>query len=450
MRALRIELRRSVAAGTALLIIAIGGADFIWGGASVSSWATMTFAQRASLLLLWPLAIGVGAWQARRERLAGVGELFASSPRSPAQRLAPVAAALALAVTVAYLLVLLVGTARVWSGPADMYFTIEGGAAAAVGALALVAAAWLGLWLGRLFPSAFAAPVVTMLGVVLVTLLDELDLRASGPAFSLLQPSLDPPPGDQLQLSLGVSAKQGLWLAALAITAFAITTAVSRRGRLLALVPAAVAALIAVPTLPPGGSYMDPSTVYAQYEDALRPVCTPDLPKVCVMRVHSGILDEATGPAREALRALAFLPDPPTSVTEVPEPLGREPAEPEGTDKLAAARTLSMTLYLDRDGHVEDPELQVDLLLEGAGTPGCSTPEQSERYYAAREIVGLWLSQKSAAAVGESPWTEPVRQGLKALTALPAATQRERIAAFRADALRCGDDLYTDLTRGPA
>ena len=62
MRALRIELRRSVAAGTVLLLIALGAVDLFWGGGGAAGgWATMTFAQRASLLMLWPLDIGAGA-----------------------------------------------------------------------------------------------------------------------------------------------------------------------------------------------------------------------------------------------------------------------------------------------------------------------------------------------------------------------------------------------------
>jgi hypothetical protein len=456
MRALRIELRRSVAAGTVLLLIALGAVDLFWGGGGAAGgWAAMTFAQRTSLLLLWPLAIGAGAWQARRERVAGVAELFVTSPRSPAQRLAPVAAALAIAVVVAYLMMLLVGTARVGLSPADMYFTLEGGVAAAVGALSLVSAAWLGLWLGRFIPSAFTAPVVTMLGVALMTLLDELDMRVSGPAFSLLVPALEIPyQRDHVQLPLGVSGQQGLWLAALAVTAFAVTTAASRRGQLLALVPVALAALIVIPTLPPG----DTDSVYAEDKDARRLVCTQDAPKICVMRVHSGILDEVTGPAREALRVMAFLPEAPTSVAEVPLPaprgpgsIGQENPEPK---ELSDPRTVPLTVYLDRNGHYDELENLIGTLVDGAGTPECGNSEWSferlERYYAARGIAGAWLSRESGVAAPASASSELFDRGWKALTALPVETQRERLIAFRADALRCRGDLYADLTRESA
>jgi hypothetical protein len=339
--------------------------------------------------------------------------------------------------------------------PADVYFTLEGGAAATVGALSLVPAAWLGLWLGRLIPSAFTAPVVTMLGVALMTLLDEVDMRVSGPAFSLLVPALESPyQRDHVQLPLEVSGQQALWLAALAVTAFTVTTAVSRRGQLLALVPVTVAALIVIPTLPPG----DTDSVYTEDKEASRLICTQDAPKVCVMRVHSGILDEVTGPARKALHAMAFLPEAPTSVVEEPQPapggigsLGQAGPRPEDP---ADPRTVGMTVYLDRNGHYDESANLIGALVDGAGTPECATyewsPEQQERYYAARGIAGAWLSQEPGAYVPASPSPELLDQGWKALTALPAEIQRERLITFRRDALRCRGDLYADLTRDSA
>jgi hypothetical protein len=457
MRALRIELRRSVGVGIALLLIALGFADFLW--AEPGGWAAMVFTQRSDLFLTWPLALGAGAWQARRERVAGLNELLATSPRSPARRLAPLAAALAIAVVVAYLAVLLVGTVRLWRSPADLYLTPEGGAAALVGAVSLVTAAWLGLVLGRLIPSAFTAPVVTLLAAAATIGLPELDSRVSGPALSPLLPVVNAPfQQDYVQLPIGLSGQQGVWLAALAVTAFALAAAASGRGRLLALLPAAVAAVIVVPTLSPGAgndssftpaAYNAP-TMFVRDEAALRPVCTQDLPKVCVIRVHSGLLGQVTGPARLALRTLASLPDPPTSVTEVVT----DPAPPEGDDRLAQARTLPLAFELDRNGHVADPGELTGLLLEGAGTPDCSTsgwePERVERYDAARTIAGAWLTRESGAAAPVNQQDELSEQGWKTLTALPAGTQRERIVAFRVDALRCRGDLYTDLTRGPA
>jgi hypothetical protein len=460
MRALRIELRRSSAAGIAVLLLLIGAAGLIWGSNSApGGWASMAYTQRVDLLIMWPLAVGAGAWQARRERLGGVRELFATSPRSLAQRAAPVAAALAIAVVLAYLLLLLVGTVRIVRSPADAYFTLEGGAAAAVGAFSLVPAAWLGLSLGRLIPSAFTAPVVTLLGLAAVVLVDELDGRMSGPAFGLLMPALEAPSQrDHVQLPLAVSGQQGLWLVALAVTAFAITTAASRRGRLLALVPAVAAALIVIPALPPG----DTDLVYADDKDAMRPVCTRDAPKVCVLRVHSGLLGEVTGPARKALQAMAFLPDAPTSVIEMPEPppgsLFVDPAVKTTPEAPVDPRTLPLTVSLNRSGHIDGLEQLATALLQEGAAPSCPASEQGldiggsldHQDWTARNLAWAWLARRAGTPAPELPPDHLFDQGWTTLTALPAGTQQQRITALRANAVRCHGDLYADLTEGAA
>jgi hypothetical protein len=453
MRALRIELRRSAAAGALLLLIVIGVLDFIYS--TPGGWTSMTTVQRAGLLLSWPLAVGVGAWQARRERMAGLGELFATSPRSSAQRLGPVAAALALAVATAYLVVLLVGTAVVWRSPADLYFTLAGGAAAVVGAVSLVAAAWLGLWLGRSIPSAFTAPVVTVLAVALSTLLSELEAQyTTGPAFSMLLPVLEVPyQQDHVQLPLELSAYQGLWLAALAITAFAITTSASWRGRLLSLVPAGAAVLLLVPALP----QMSASQAFVVNKQALTPVCTPDLPKVCVIKAHSGLLDEVTGPSRKALSALSVLRDSPISASEEPEertPLFRHGAAKRDVERPVVAGVLPVRFQTDRKGHVDELDDLTAYLLAGAWSrPDCPpsdwSQEQYDRFYAAQEIAGAWLARQAGVAPLESTQQALFKPGWQALTALPARAQRERITDYRDDVLECrGADPYAQLTKG--
>jgi hypothetical protein len=456
MRAFRIELRRSVAVGTALLLITIGLIDLFWLSASTmqGGWAAMSYSRRTVLSLLWPLAVGAGAWQSRREGLAKVSELFVTSPRSQAQRLAPVATALAIAGVIAYVVPLLAGTVQVWRSPADMYFTLEGVIAGAVGALSLIPAIWLGLWLGRAIPSAFTAPVAAMLGVAAMILVDELDARMSGPAFGLLMPALEAPyQRDHVKLPLEVSGQQGLWLAALAITAFAVTTAASRPRKLLALAPVAVAALIVIPTLPDG----DTDTVYADDRDAMRPVCTTDLPKVCVLRVHSGLLDEVTGPARKALAAVAFLPDAPKSVAEVgqPAPGGYYQQAPAVEPQPADPEVMPLTVYLGRDGHLEDAQELTTLLLQDSADPSCAAPTSgndtagsiNHRDYAARNLAWTWLANKAGAPAPELPPDPLLAQGLKTLTELPAAAQRKRIITMRAHAMSCTDaDLYADLT----
>ena len=453
MRALRIELRRSVAAGAVLLLILVGIAEFLYG--TPGGWTSMTTMQREGMLLSWPLAVGVGAWQARRERMAGIGELFVTSPRSPAQRLAPVALALALAAVSAYLLVLLLGTVLVGRSPADLYFTVAGGAEAAVGAISLVTAAWLGLWLGRLVPSAFTAPLATVLAVALVSVLQELEtFSTTGPAFSLLLPALQTPyQQDHVQLPLELSVRQGVWLAALAVGAFAITTASTWLRRVLALLPAVAAALVLIPALPLASA----SEAFVVNQDALTPVCTQDRPKVCVIKAHSGLLDEVTGPTRAALKVLSALPDPPTSASEIPEPA--TPLFRPGTPEPPVAETprdphvLALQYQRDSRGHVEERgDLTASLLANAWSRPGCPprdwTDQQRERFWAAQDVVGAWLGRQAGVTPAGSSFEELAGPGRQALAALPASTQRERIIAYRDAALACRDvDVYAQLTK---
>jgi hypothetical protein len=456
MRALRIELRRSVAFGLTGLLIALGLANLFWGGlaSATGGWATMSYSERGGLLVMWPLAVGAGAWQARREQNAGLSELVTTSPRSPARRLLPVFAALAIGSVLAYLVVLLIGSVLVWRSPADAYLTADGLVAAAIGALSLVTAAWLGLCLGRTVRSAFTAPLAAVLGLALISLLGELDLRVSGPRFSLMLPALDPPPGDHYELPLSLSGQQGLWLTALAVTAFAVTVASGRPRKALALLPTLAAAALTLPFLPVGGAgytVATVSTVYALDPQAMTPVCTQDAPKVCVMRVHSGLLPEVTGPARKALAALATLPGAPTTVSEVPE------SGADGNPVPVAAGTLPMTIYLERGGHANNPDELIAMMLDGAGTPICPTStlndDQAQRYYVAQEIAGAWATRKAGVTIAESPWPEMFEPGWKTFSALPQDQQRDRVVRFRADALRCdSNELYADLTAagGPA
>ena len=82
-RILGIELRRSAALGSALGLLVVGvlGLFFAEGIGFATGWMQLAMTQRLYLVLLWPLALAAGAWQARREHRSDVAELFASTPR---------------------------------------------------------------------------------------------------------------------------------------------------------------------------------------------------------------------------------------------------------------------------------------------------------------------------------------------------------------------------------
>ena len=157
MRILGLELRRSVAVGAALLTLLVGvAALYLLPERWAAGWMPLVLSSKEYLLLLWPLALAAGAWQGRREHRAKVGELFATTPRSRARRMLPVLIAMGAALGLAYLLVLVAGGVRI--APTASYFPPDVVGIVLVGVLSLVAAAWLGLGLGRLLPALVTAP----------------------------------------------------------------------------------------------------------------------------------------------------------------------------------------------------------------------------------------------------------------------------------------------------
>jgi hypothetical protein len=120
----------------------------------------------------------------------------------------------------------------------------------AVGVVSMVTAVCLGLAVGLLAPSAFTAPVLTLLAVVgTVTLTSWQPQGYTGPMFSLLLPAL-PNYGTDFQIvSPRLGAVQMLWFLAAAATAFMVM-ATRGRTRLLAVLPVVLAGLVVVPQLP--------------------------------------------------------------------------------------------------------------------------------------------------------------------------------------------------------
>src|SRR5215467_11081593 len=142
-RILRIELRRSLALWAGLLIAAVGVFVLFASNPPYRSWLELAVFQRDTMQLTWPLALAAGAWQGTRERRSRVEELLATTSRPRWQRVLPVSAAMAIAVITAYLATFAGATGHLLH--LDGYFSYGVFPLVAVGAVGLVAAAWLGL-----------------------------------------------------------------------------------------------------------------------------------------------------------------------------------------------------------------------------------------------------------------------------------------------------------------
>jgi hypothetical protein len=436
-RILRTEVRRSSALAAGGLVVVLGVAGLysmamtdqtsIWD----TEWTVLAVFQRILLAVLWPLALGAGAWQARRDRRTRMEELLGTTPRPAWRRVLPTSAAMAICLTIGYGALLAAGALRV-AGNTD-YLPVAWIPIALVGALSLIAAGWLGMGIGRLAPSAYTPPILAVAGFLV--LLVPVQVGKGGPIdnIALLAPLFSGPIDEFTTVAGAVNAGQAVWFGGLALGGLALLMVARRRWMAVAVVPVVAGLLIAVPLLdsaPQGGFQAD---LVAASE-----VCTADGgPPVCVTKVHEDGLATLTGPARRALTLMAKLPDAPTSVHEV---TGGRP----GPQPASEVWFHSDNYRAGHDWESSGDELVVRLLA-GAGTRPCLDAE-GQTDYRTRAIVSAWLYGQYPAP-GPKPFGEEATArdaAWQALQARPADEQLRRITAIREEGLVCastgGDD----------
>jgi hypothetical protein len=435
-----IELRRSsgIAAGAVVAALGVAGlymlvltdqAD-LWS----TQWTMLAVFERIMLVLLWPLALGAGAWQARREQRSKMGELLGTTARPLWQRVLPTSAAMAVGLAMGYIAILAAGAIRVASE--SSYFHLGWLVVAAVGALSLVAAGWLGMGIGRLWSSTYTAPALVVLGFVV--LLVPIQLSKDGPpgVAALLVPSFTTNIDEFTKVAASANLGQTVWFVALAVTGFLLAVSVRRRAMFAALVPAALGLVVAVPLLtaaPAAGFEPDPA--------ASAEVCTFDR-VVCVATAHKDALATLEGPARQALKKLAKLPDAPTSLHEITGSLDDWRTRPQPADVV-----WFHSENLKPGGVWQGtPDELMARMLAGAGTRPCSDD------YRPRAIAAAWLYGSFDLP---GPPLQPAERVERvkvwqALQALPESVQRDRIAALRRAARNCQGDLLSVLASGSA
>ncbi|BAL89544.1 hypothetical protein AMIS_43240 [Actinoplanes missouriensis 431] len=433
-RILGIELRRSAALGSALTVFVVGTLllYFAEGIAFATGWMQLAMTQRLFLALLWPIALAAGAWQASREHRSKVGELFASTPRPIHLRVIPILAAMTLAVTAGYLAMGVAG--GLWIVRTAAYVPAQAFVVTAVGVLSLVAAVWLGLAVGRLLPWRATAPVLAVAGLGLLLGIPAAT-RPRGWLALVFSPITEMNmPDAYTTVPARASAAQALWMAALAVTALLLFASRSWRGRVAALLPVVVGAALAITVMPHQNRYVI---------DAIDPVARELVceDRVCVSRVHSGLLPEIAGPAREALTIMAKLPGAPTRVHEDTTTY-RPDVHPEPDPAVALLR-----VEVGTDGHVKDRDGLLAEVVAGAfrNPPSCDDPGlQTDQLAAAYWLIGREpvISAEYPADVGAeivALWSR--------LRELPQDEAQSRVVALRAAGQRCaGVSLFGEST----
>jgi hypothetical protein len=445
-RVLRIELRRSAAIWAAALSFPL---VFAWSEVH-EGMSAVVGTHRSDLTLLVPLALGVGAWQARRDRRSRTTELIATTARAQWHRYLHTAVALGIGALAGFLVVFvgLVGYALV----VGAYVPLGVLASAAVTALCLAAALWLGLGIGRVVSWVAVPPLIVLAGMVAALVLafatDTEGFIGLPPPGTLLLNPMSTTGFDAFEtLTAPARLAQAAWLAAIAAACLIFGVA-TRRVRLLAIVPLALGLVVSLALLP--RTLREPITLD---QDALALICTdPDEPQVCTRRMHPLVLDELRRPGRQALQVLsAKLPQAPTRVVEAY--YGNDAAAPPLERR---ADTLWADLPTDGAGRIETPRDDiVRTLLMGAGTLPCPDVGGAfgPRYNAARLIAAAWLLDEQPGEPDDpddpaQPDATLTGPAYDALLALPPDEQRARVAALREAELTCASGDRLDLLVG--
>jgi hypothetical protein len=438
MRALLIELRRSAALWTGVLTLGVAlglfyGFSGPWGksaGAWTEEWTNLARWLRYHLMLLWPVALAAGAWQGRREHRSKMDELLTTVPRPPLSRVLPPVLAMCIGLAGAYLVLFLVGAVQV---AGNTSFNDYGWVPIlVVGFLALIAAALLGMGIGRVLPFVLTAPVLGVAGLaaMIITTMGAPGNGSTLDGFVSQQVALLGPALLGVQDAFGtiaaqVSVLQIVWFVALGLTGLGLVAFAGRKARLFALIPVVVGAAIVVPLFP-----SDPAGVVVRDTEAVALVCAPGTPRVCVSRLHEDQLDGLVGPARQVLADLAKLPgQQPTSVVESMR--SRHITGPPGDHDPSI-----VLAQLDGYEFVTDSRRT---MLAGPDK-NCPEPEY-ESDAARRAVIVSWFDGKLAGVNASRPMlpdvaarAEPLWQSLRAL---PLDQQAARIAELRAQAYRC-------------
>lgn len=256
-----------------------------WAG----RWASLAEYVRVLLIVLVPLVVAAGAWQAGRERRRCIGEQLAMSPRPGWQPVLVAWGSVTLGTWAGLLLTWLIGAILV--GPVATYAGRGWWWTLAVAFVAVAAGTALGVAAGRLIPGRLVAPLA---GVLAYIGLGTLTYADTGQGWLWLSPAFSATRLGTQYLEAGFQLLQAAWLAAVA-AALLVVAAAQRTW--LAAVPAALVVAAAVPIVAGPG--------YDRWQAdpcAAEQVCAAGGgPEVCLARVNAFLLDDVTPPVRDAL-----------------------------------------------------------------------------------------------------------------------------------------------------
>lgn len=428
---MRLEVRRSAALPLLVVTVALSGL-FLWMRVDQwsASWPGVVQGLRGTVPAALPAALGFGVWHGSRERRAGVGELFSTTPRPRSTRLLPAFVTVAGAAVLAHAALIVAAglvvrpyvTFGIGSWPLPLL----------IGLLVVAATALLGIGIGRIAPGAVATPLC-VIGLYLA-LITNGGIRqgtsyAGGPFLDTLLPML-PVMDDFHRVLASLSVAQIVWFAALAVTGVLLALAGTARGRIAAVVPAAAGLAL--------GTLIAPSYPLERDPAAGAMVCAPSDERICVAKVHAAALPSIVKPAGKLLDSYAEVPGGATRVREDTESVDYEGRRAVDADTFRTVPLDIMYVGRARDGSVTDTDaLFVSAAASSTVDHGCEGDYREDADAAATGMAMVLLNRQ------QTPPDSPpeAKEVAEALRALPAKERQERIAAGREAGLTCGDPM---------
>ena len=429
-RIVSIELRRSGVLPVAL-VAAVPCAALLCTspGSYDGRWLQLAAEARTGLLLALPLTLGGGAWLGLRESRHHLGELLDSSPKPRALRVLPQALILAVLAVLSYLVI--IGAGLPWVLGRAGYFPPAVVPLTLIGALALVAAAWLGLAAGRAIPRLTTVPVLVLASALLAGIVpmfvQDTALIGNAPdrrfPFWWLTPILVAQIDDFETVTARISVLQAVLLTGLASSALLVAM-FGRRRVLLSWLPALAGLALAFSLLP---ATQSDALVNSPQARAL--ACTTDAPEVCVGKVHAYQMDEVAAAAQPVLKGLSRIPGAPTRAVEMQRP-------DEDGPKVWAARPTDTIPFPDPFaiyGGSQDFDVRMfqQSLVDEAFWPRCDASGRSSAQALQQDlgqaVIGGWLAGANPVFDSAAPSTQETahaESAYRALVALPEPRQK--------------------------
>jgi len=248
-RMLALHLRRAPAPALALALLGLGGAFVLSApGECDGRWPEAVVWLRGTEWIVIPCVLAAGVWRGGSARRRQLDDTIAAGALPAWRRSAVEGGAIGLAGAGAS--VLLLAAMVVAGGCASGLLSWGAAAAVIVSVLAVAAAAFSGLALGRFATAPMAAPLALFAGLTVTAMLG--GWSPDGGDAMLLLPSV----GEGVtapQLTVRTSGAQILWFAGVAVSGWLVASRFPARLRLARLAPAA-AGLAALAVLAPAGA----------------------------------------------------------------------------------------------------------------------------------------------------------------------------------------------------